>query len=314
MKFYPILGFLFLSVSLRGQESDMKRQLKTVLERYADHWSYFVAQDTKGRLEVTRNFGALFTSSAQIYDPNNQEYLSPAEYAIQIHNFSANTTLIINQIQFCRQDALFYVYYRQGYNGDCLHCETKDLPALYYRMSVVQVGGKWLISNIEQARVQSRLPDADNDGIPNDCDKCPNTVGTLEYFGDDPYNSCNKPQPEYFMKLDSFNSRVQMGNNNGNSDEKPVHTGENKITVRKFRAFIEATRYQTDAEKEDGSYIWKNNSWTKEKGIFWKHDAEGNIRPASEDNHPVMHVSLKDLLAYCTWLLGDYTPPTSYRG
>jgi formylglycine-generating enzyme len=314
MKFYELFGFLLLSFGLRGQKPevpDMKWQLKKmVLEKYADHWSYFVAQDTRGKVEVTRKFMALFTKTAQIYDQNSQEYLSPLEYGIQIGNFSDGTTLVFNDVQYCRKDALFYVYYRQSYNGDCLHCDTKDLPALYYRMSVVKVDGKWLISNIELSPTQARLLDSDIDGIPNDCDICPNTLGTLEYFGDDPYNSCLKPkciEPETVLVR---GGTFQMGSNHGDSDEKPVHTvtmssfrmGKYEITVREFRTFIETTRYQTDAEKEDGSYIWKNNSWTKEKGISWKHDAEGNIRPASEDNQPVIHVSWNDAVAYCQWL------------
>jgi formylglycine-generating enzyme len=35
---------------------------------------------------------------------------------------------------------------------------------------------------------------------------------------------------------------------------------------------------------------------------MWKCDVIGNIRPALEDNHPVLHVSLNDAVAYCQWL------------
>ncbi|MEN9612854.1 MAG: hypothetical protein RLZZ628_3668 [Bacteroidota bacterium] len=288
---------MFLSVGLRGQAPDMKRQLKIVLDKYADHWSYFVAQDVTNKLEVTRKFAALFTTTAQIYDQNYQEYLSPSEYAIQIHNFSTGTTLLFQDIQFCRRTDLFYVYYRQGYKGDCLNCETKDLPALYYRMSVVQSGGKWLISKIELSQTQSRLPDADNDGIPNDCDVCPNTLGTLEHFGDDPYDSCKKtipspspPSPSPLTPVIPANmvlikappSTYKMGDlfGEGESDEKNTHS----VTLRPFvmdqteTTFAEYDRFcEATIRKKPRDYNW------------------------GRGNRPVIDVSWFDAVAYANW-------------
>jgi formylglycine-generating enzyme required for sulfatase activity len=297
MKFYQIFGLMFLSVGLQGQEPDMKRQLKMVLEKYAEHWSYFVAQDTRGKgSEVPRKFAALFTPTAQIYNQNSEELLSVAEYMSEIHNFSVNTTLIIKDRQFCRQDALFYIYYQQGYNGDCLHCETKDLPALYYRMSVVKSGEKWLISNIELSPTQARLPDADNDGIPNDCDVCPNTVGTLEYLGDDPYNSCKKPKPvpvsvstppapvipANMVLIKAPPSTYKMGDlfGEGESDEKNTHS----VTLRPFvmdkteTTFAEYDRFCEATSRE------KPSDWGWGRG-----------------DRPVINVSWFDAVAYANW-------------
>jgi formylglycine-generating enzyme required for sulfatase activity len=102
----------------------------------------------------------------------------------------------------------------------------------------------------------------------------------------------------------------QMGSNEVVSDEKPVHTvtvgnlymGKYEVTVAQFRQFINEAGYQTDADKDGGSYMWTGDKWEKRSGVNWKCDAEGNIRPQSEYNHPVIHVSWNDANEYCNWL------------
>ncbi len=102
----------------------------------------------------------------------------------------------------------------------------------------------------------------------------------------------------------------QMGSNDGEDDEKPVHPvtvgnfymGKYEVTVAQFRNFVDETSYRTDAETGDGSYLWNGSKWEKRIGVNWKCDAEGNQRPQSEYNHPVIHVSWNDANAYCNWL------------
>ena len=60
------------------------------------------------------------------------------------------------------------------------------------------------------------------------------------------------------------------------------------VTVAEFRKFVEATGYQTDAEKGGDSYNWR-------------HGVSGSVRPQSEENHPVVHVSWNDAVAYSKW-------------
>jgi len=104
----------------------------------------------------------------------------------------------------------------------------------------------------------------------------------------------------------------QMGDvwGDGEGDEKPVHTvtvsdfwlGKYEVTVAEFEKFISTTGYQTDAEKGDGSYCWTGREWEKKVGVNWRCDAQGNVRKSSELNHPVIHVSWNDAVAYCDWL------------
>jgi len=56
------------------------------------------------------------------------------------------------------------------------------------------------------------------------------------------------------------------------------------VTVAEFRKFVEAT----GIEKKDG--------------VNWRYGVSGSVRPASEDNHPVIHVSWNDAVAYCQWM------------
>ena len=94
------------------------------------------------------------------------------------------------------------------------------------------------------------------------------------------------------------------------SDEKPVHSvtlsdyyiGETEVTVGLFRKFINETGYRTDADKEGGSYIWNGSDWVLTSGVNWQCDVNGKIRSASEDNHPVIHVSWNDANEFCEWL------------
>ncbi|OPZ98989.1 MAG: Serine/threonine-protein kinase pkn1 [Bacteroidetes bacterium ADurb.Bin408] len=96
------------------------------------------------------------------------------------------------------------------------------------------------------------------------------------------------------------------------SDETPhtVTVGnfammKHEVTVAEFKKFIDDTGYQTDADKRTGnygSYIWNGNQWEKKDGVNWKCGVNGSLRPQSEYNHPVIHVSWNDAVAYAEWL------------
>jgi len=74
------------------------------------------------------------------------------------------------------------------------------------------------------------------------------------------------------------------------------------VTLSEFKKFIEESSYQTDAEKENSSRIWDGNGWIDKGGINWRHGILGEERAPKEDNHPVVHVSWNDAIAYGDWL------------
>ena len=90
----------------------------------------------------------------------------------------------------------------------------------------------------------------------------------------------------------------QMGSKNGYNNEKPEHKvcldeywiGKYEITVGQFREFINATGYQTDAEKKgkcwNSAYSWKKLGFSQ------------------GEDHPVACVSWNDAQEYMRWLGG----------
>ena len=100
-----------------------------------------------------------------------------------------------------------------------------------------------------------------------------------------------------------------MGSNDGGSDEKPVHEvfvdsfyiDQYEVTVAKFKQFVDADRYVTDAENGDGSYMWTGTEYVKRDSINWRFNARGKRIAANGMNHPVVHVSWNDAAAYAQW-------------
>lgn len=82
-----------------------------------------------------------------------------------------------------------------------------------------------------------------------------------------------------------------MGSENGESDENPVHTVwldalwiyQTGVTNAMFDKFVEATGYQTDAEKNGNSNIYQSGSWDIVQGADWQHPM-GHRDAESESN------------------------------
>jgi len=78
-----------------------------------------------------------------------------------------------------------------------------------------------------------------------------------------------------------------------------------EVTVAEFKKFIDATGYQTDADKRTGGYgswIHNNGNWKQKDGVNWKCGIDGNILSSYDYNYPVIHVSWNDATAYAEWL------------
>jgi formylglycine-generating enzyme required for sulfatase activity len=93
-------------------------------------------------------------------------------------------------------------------------------------------------------------------------------------------------------------------------EEQPIHhvrinysfdIGKTEVTVRQFRAFIEATGYQTDAEKE--RWAWTRSGerdWDPEALICW-----WNLPFTQTDDDPATCISWYDAMEFCRWLSSE---------
>jgi len=84
---------------------------------------------------------------------------------------------------------------------------------------------------------------------------------------------------------------------------RPFLLGKTEITVAQFRHFVGITGYETDAERNSGSFLRDANSergrWRLKQEVNWRFDHEG--KPSREEN-PVVHVSWNDVQVYLKWL------------
>ena len=99
-------------------------------------------------------------------------------------------------------------------------------------------------------------------------------------------------------------SNDQMPNESPAFETKiePFFLDKHLVTVARFRKFIEATSYVTEAEKfgDSGVYNLNEGKWELLKGTTWEYPL-GPDKPAAKDDHPVTQVSWNDAVAYCEW-------------
>jgi len=76
-----------------------------------------------------------------------------------------------------------------------------------------------------------------------------------------------------------------------------------EVTNRLFDKFVQATGYQTTAEKEGTAFAWiDGKGWQDTSGATWRQPEAGALVFASDRaHHPVVSVSWHDAEAYCRW-------------
>ncbi len=120
-----------------------------------------------------------------------------------------------------------------------------------------------------------------------------------------------------------------MGDSHGDGypgdGETPVHQVElsaylidaKAVTNAQFAAFVKATGYVTDAERDGISAVFHlaveagprdvlgpaagTPWWLAVRGADWRHPGGPRSSTTDLQNHPVVHVSWRDAQAYCRW-------------
>jgi formylglycine-generating enzyme required for sulfatase activity len=89
-------------------------------------------------------------------------------------------------------------------------------------------------------------------------------------------------------------------------DERPEHKvtitkgyslGKYDVTRGQFSAFVNATGYKTDAEKEGKSWGRRDGNWGEIAGANWKDP----VLFKQTDEHPATCISWNDAKAFCDW-------------
>lgn len=72
-----------------------------------------------------------------------------------------------------------------------------------------------------------------------------------------------------------------------------------EVTVKQFREFVNATGYQSDAERDGkgGTGLMPSGQFGQSPGFTWK-----NVGFPLNDTHPAVNVSWNDAQAFCKWL------------
>jgi len=101
-----------------------------------------------------------------------------------------------------------------------------------------------------------------------------------------------------------------FGDNNGYPAEKPIFEAHTEafyldsvpVTVADFEIFLQATQYQTDADKFGDAlvFLYETKEWQLLKHANWQHPL-GDTNQYIANNHPVTQVSWRDASVYCYW-------------
>lgn len=98
----------------------------------------------------------------------------------------------------------------------------------------------------------------------------------------------------------------------------PFRIDTRAVWNARFATFVKATGYETDAEREGGSFVFhaflppattrRSRGvvpaapwWRMVRGAYWKRPEGPGSSIADRQNHPVVHISHNDARAYCSW-------------
>ena len=78
---------------------------------------------------------------------------------------------------------------------------------------------------------------------------------------------------------------------------------QTEVTNDMFQAFVQDTEHQTDAEQNGNNFFdFSIVTWSHKDGINWMHPSGVGSDLTGLGDYPVVYVSRKDAIAYCSWV------------
>ncbi|MBI4865160.1 MAG: SUMF1/EgtB/PvdO family nonheme iron enzyme [Candidatus Riflebacteria bacterium] len=74
-----------------------------------------------------------------------------------------------------------------------------------------------------------------------------------------------------------------------------------EVTNRRFRRFVEATGYRTEAERCGFANVMIGGGWRRVNGGSWQHPLRADAGIDDLLDHPAVHLSWDDAAAFCRW-------------
>lgn len=123
---------------------------------------------------------------------------------------------------------------------------------------------------------------------------------------------CSEQRPaDYSGMVFIEGGRFVMGTDKGFPFEGPPHPvkvdsfylDETEVTNREFAAFVEATGFVTESEKQGFSGVFDPDAgeWKPVDGADWRRPEGPGSSIEGKDDYPVIHVSWDDAAAYARW-------------
>jgi len=84
---------------------------------------------------------------------------------------------------------------------------------------------------------------------------------------------------------------------------RPFYLGATEVTIAQYRTFVEATAYETDAERDtDGGFgiDFETAEVRQDTDVTWRAPGFPGFRPGPD--HPIVLLSWQDAEAFCRWL------------
>ncbi len=81
----------------------------------------------------------------------------------------------------------------------------------------------------------------------------------------------------------------------------PYRIDRHPVTVAEFARFTESTGHVTDAEARGYGLVYTERGWQETDGVCWRAPGGPGTSSAEMRDHPVVHVSWEDCVAYAAW-------------